>query len=245
MHEHEGHRSRMREKFLKNGPEAFLPHELLEMFLFYAIPRCNTNEISHELIKRFGSLRGVFDADYEDLMSVKGIGENAAFLIKFTPNLLRMYLQDEQNNVEYFDKLSVAREFGVSRFLGCQNENLYVLLLDNQLRKIDCIHLKQGTVNHVAFDLTELYRNCINRNAAAVILYHNHPNGLAVPSRDDVEVTYQIEAKLADISVCLLEHFVVSDFSCMPILYTQNSSFMSVIPRGKIDRNKLEHFYCN
>lgn len=242
---HEGHRQRMRDKFKMQGGEGFLPHELLEMILFYAIPRCNTNEMAHMLIDRFGSFRGVLEADVSELMEVKGIGENAATLLKLFPVALRLYFQEPQSKVQRFDKLSVAREFGVAQFVGNVNEDLYALLLDNQLRKIDCIHLCRGTTNHVGFDLTELYRQCLTRRVSAVILYHNHPRGLSVPSREDVEITYQIQGKLSDVNICLLEHFVISDFFCTPILCAQSGVVTPAIPRGGLDRKALEHFYCH
>ncbi len=242
---HEGHRQRMREKFLKQGEDAFLPHEFLEMVLFYAIPRCNTNEIAHELMGRFGSFCGVLDAEFEELKEVKGIGENAAILIKMLVAANKLYFQEPQDKVQRFDKLSVARDFGVSRFVGTATEDIYALLLDNQLRKIDCIRLSCGTVNHVAFDLAELYRNCLLRKVSAVILYHNHPHGLAVPSREDVEVTYQIQGKLSDVNICLLEHFVIAELSCYPILCGKNGVSSPAIPRGGIDRKTLDRFYCN
>ena len=242
---HEGHRQRMREKFLKQGGGAFLPHEFLEMLLFYAIPRCNTNEIAHELIDKFGSFGGVVDAEIDELKQVKGIGDNAAILIKCLAEVNRLYFQEPQDKVQRFDKLSVARDFGISRFVGSTNEDLYALLLDNQLRKIDCICLERGTVNHVAFDLAELYRSCLLRKVSAVILYHNHPHGISAPSCDDVEITYQIQGKLSDINICLLEHFIVTDLTTRPILCSQNNLSVPAIPRGGIDRKMLKRFYCN
>ncbi len=242
---HEGHRSRMREKFLKNGGESFLPHEILEMLLFFAIPRSNTNPIAHELIQKFGSLSGVGAADYEALKSVDGIGDNAALLIKVIEAYKIACLQDPQRNTVRFDKIAVAREFGMAMLGGYSEERFGALLLDNQLRKIDFVMLKIGTVNHVPFDLAELYRHCLGKSASAVILYHNHPNGIAVPSRDDVNLTYQIESKLADINVCLLEHFVVTLNSCTAILYAQGSTMGNMATRGRVEKTMLEDFYRN
>ncbi len=242
---HEGHRSRMREKYLKNGEDAFLNHELLETILFYAVPRCNTNEIAHELIEKFGSIRGVADADYYALQTIRGIGENAAVLLKLLGTFSRRYFQDASKDTLRFDKLSLAREFGVSMLRGYPSEQFCALLLDNQLRKVDFIPLTKGTVNHVPINLAEFYRHCLERPVSAVVLYHNHPNGLAVPSREDVNLTYQLESKLTDINVYLLEHFVVSDHSCMPILYAQGASFKSSLAGGDIERERLENFYCN
>ena len=240
---HEGHRQRMRDKFLSQGGDAFLPHEFLEMLLFYAIPRCNTNEIAHELIDKFGSFRGVLDAEPDELKDIKGIGNQAANFIKALSEVPRFYFQEPKKGVQRFDKLSAAREFGVSQLIGKAYEDIYALLLDNRLRKLDCICLGRGAVNHVSFDLGMLYRACFFRKAAAVILYHNHPNGHAYPSREDMEVTYQIQGKLSDIDVCLLEHFIISDFSSVPLLSLEGG-YTPSIPRGGIDRKTLDTFYC-
>ena len=242
---HEGHRKRMRDKFLKQGGDAFLTHEILEMVLFYALPRCNTNEIAHALIDKFGSFRGVLDAEMEELTEVKGIGDSAAMLIQLLSVTNRLYFQEPQDKVQRFETLSAAREFGISRFIGMPHEDIYALLLDNQLRKIECIRLGRGAVNHVPFDLTELYRHCLARKASAIILYHNHPRGFTTPSREDVEITYQIQGKLSDINVCLLEHFIISDFSSYPILCGKSGVAVPAIPKGGIDRSTLNRFYCN
>lgn len=241
---HEGHRSRMREKFLKNGGESFLPHEFLEMLLFYAIPRGNTNPIAHKLIEKFGSLSGVIAADYQALKSVDGVGDGAATLIKFVEAFNVACLQDSQRDTVRFDKISVAREFGAAMLGGYSEERFCALLLDNRLRKIDFVTLTRGTVNHVPFDLAELYRACLGKSVSAVILYHNHPSGLSVPSRDDVNLTYQIEAKLADVNLCLLEHFVVGGSSCTPILYATGSSMGNTAARGNVEKATLEDFYA-
>lgn len=242
---HEGHRERIRNRFLKNGEEAFEEHELLETLLFYAIPRCNTNEIAHELIHTFGSLRGVLDADYEQLQSVKGIGANAAFLLHFIPAILRAYIKETHCNVVCFDKMSVAREYGAAMLFGRTKETVCLLTLDHQLRQIDDAYLWEGSVNDIRMNLSEFYRYCLGRRAAAVILYHNHPRGLAVPSREDMEMTYLLEGKLKDVGICLLEHFVVSERACMPILHAQSALSGRAPVSSKIDVRRLEDFYCN
>lgn len=242
---HEGHRQRMREKFLKQGGDAFLPHEFLELLLFYVIPRCNTNEIAHELMNRFGSFRGVVDAEREELAQIKGIGDNASIFMKILSAFPHFYFQEPQEKVWRFDKLSLAREFGITQFVGAPNEEIYALLLDNQLRKIDCVPLGRGAVNHVSFDLAELYRQCLLRKVSGVILYHNHPGGgTTSPSLEDMEITYQIQGKLSDVNICLLEHFIVSDFSAYPILCGGKGVTTPAIPRGDISRKTLERFYC-
>ena len=93
--EHDGHRKRLKARFVKSGLDDFEPHNVLELLLFYSIPRKDTNPIAHKLISRFGSLSGVFDAKPEELMKVDGITENTAVLISMVPQLARKYLKDE------------------------------------------------------------------------------------------------------------------------------------------------------
>lgn len=238
---HEGHRSRMREKYLKGGEEGILDHELLEMLLFYCFPRCNTNEIAHDLIETFGTIEGVVNADPYALQTVRGVGENAALFLNLLGTFYRRCLQCQVKDTMKFNRISVAREFGESMLRGYPNEQVWMLLLDNQLKKIDFVRLTEGTVNHVPFDIGEIFRYCISRQASAVILYHNHPNGLAVPSRDDLALTYQLEAKLAELGVYLLEHFVVSDRSCVPMLSTQGATIRSA--GHKLEKQTIETFY--
>ena len=103
QHPHEGHRQRLKDTFLKTSLDTFQPHNILELLLFYSIPRQDTNEIAHELINHFGSLKNVFDADYEELIRVKGIKENSAVLIKMIPQLAKIYLSNKPEERELFD----------------------------------------------------------------------------------------------------------------------------------------------
>jgi len=241
---HEGHRGRMREKYLKGGEEGLLDHELLEILLFYCIPRSNTNEIAHELLKKFGTLDGVANADYYALQTVHGIGENAALFLNLLGTFNRKCAQSTVRDTKSFHHISVAREFGEAMLRGYPNEQLWALLLDNRLKKIDFVRVNEGTVNHVSFDLEEFYLSCLGRSVSAIILYHNHPKGLAIPSREDLNLTYQIENKLLDVGIHLLEHFVVSDRSCVPMLYTQGAAVRSACG-NKLDKQTLESFYMD
>ena len=99
---HEGHRKRLRENFLKNGLDNFQSHNVLEMLLFYTIPRSDTNETAHRLIDRFGSLSAVLEAPVEELMKVKGVGERTATFLHLIPEITRVYLKDKQENVKNF-----------------------------------------------------------------------------------------------------------------------------------------------
>lgn len=102
---HEGHRERLKNRFLTSSLDNFEPHNILELLLFYSIPRQDTNEIAHALLDRFGSLKGVFDADFSELIKIKGIKENSATLIKLIPQISRAYMFEEINKEKIFDHI--------------------------------------------------------------------------------------------------------------------------------------------
>lgn len=240
---HEGHRKRMLDRIRKNGLDSLQEHEVLEVLLFYTIPRKNTNETAHLLLEKFGTLANVLDAEEVELLKVNGIGPRTATLIKMIPEFLRVYQKSHMLEFPLFDSVSIAQDFGKALFCGETNEKVYAVLLDNKLTKIDCIQLSSGSIGSVSFDLRELYRDCINKHVSAVILYHNHPNGLSVPSRRDLEVTTQVELKLADIGVILLEHFIVGATSCLPLIKNIKSFSRTYVPNNDITETAIEYFY--
>ncbi|MCQ2431801.1 MAG: hypothetical protein MJ175_04270 [Clostridia bacterium] len=189
-HLHEGHRKNMRERFLKSGGFGFQDHELLEMLLFYSIPRVNTNEIAHRLLKEFGSVRGVFDASYDALLTVDGVGASSAQIIRLFGELMGRYIGAEEESrglvvrkpedtVYYLQKL----------FFGIGNERSYLLLLSNTGALTDTVLLAEGNAGSVMFDIQKCVRTAVIRNAGFVLAAHNHPHGKAIPSEDDLIVT--------------------------------------------------------
>ena len=136
---HAGHRQRMKERFLAGGLDGFSDHEVLELILFYAIPRRDVNELSHRLVERFGSFRAVFDADYEDLCKVDGIGENAAILIKLMSESFRKYALSDGKDVMLYDTLQKVGEYAVKLYIGVSVEKLYALLFDNKMMLLDTV----------------------------------------------------------------------------------------------------------
>lgn len=207
---HEGHRQRLKQSFLTGGLEPFSPHNVLELILFYALPRKDTNKIAHELLDRFGSLSAVFDAPVEELTKVDGIGENCAVLIKLFPAVSRTYLMDKQSIPELDDIESVGN-YCVSLFMGEVTEKAYLLCFDSRNRLLNCILLSEGSLSTVNLDKRRLIEAVIRNNTTGVVLTHNHPNGVAAPSSADVDSTRSTARLLREISVKFLDHIIVAD----------------------------------
>ncbi len=207
---HSSHRERMRQRLLEHGAEAMHDHEILEMLLYYAIPRGDTNPIAHRLINDFGSLTGVLEAAPEDLMKVEGVGERSASLIKLIAPVCKRYLKDRS---EHNRPMVKEREYGpfMSRFfVGEKDEAVYVAALDNKRCVLATRCVGRGSVNATAVSARKIVEFAVQTNAAAIILAHNHPNGSALPSRADVKTTSHVRTVLEFLGIELVDHVIVS-----------------------------------
>lgn len=220
---HEGHRQRLKNRFLESGLDSFQPHNILEMLLFYSIPRKDTNDIAHELIEKFGSLSGVFDANIEDLVKVDYITENSATLIKMIPAISRAYLMDKSSHIKQLNNVEIIKEYLLGLFHGEKNEVVYVLFLTNGFDLISHYKLHEGSVNSTAIDVRRIMEYVIKTNASMIILAHNHPNGSVFPSMEDIETTGRLMTMLSPFNVPVVEHFVVNEFDCYPIIHETGS----------------------
>ena len=207
---HDGHRKRLTARFLRQGLEGFAPHEVLELLLFYSIPRQDTNELAHRLIERFGSLSGVLEAPYERLLEVKGVGENTAALLKLMPELTRVYYASRQEGA-YVRSNQDAQALLMPRFLGRNEEMVFALLLDAKGKCLALEAIHQGSVNASEVSVRKIAALAIGANAAGVILAHNHPGGVSTPSREDVLTTQHIQSTLAAMEIQLVDHLVFAD----------------------------------
>lgn len=207
---HDGHRKKLRARFLNAGLEAFADHEALELLLCYAIPRRDTNPIAHALMERYGSLSAVLEAPVEDLQKVEGVGESAAILLRLVPQLhRRARLANARDTV-----LSSTERTGrylLELFAGLNREVLYQLCLDQKGKLLACKRLSEGSASSTEVNIRLLAENAILTAASAVILAHNHPSGIALPSQDDFNTTEQARAALSTVGVALLDHIIVAD----------------------------------
>ena len=205
------HRERVRKRFLQEGLEHFEQHNQLELLLFYAIPQRDTNGIAHDLIQRFGSISRVMDASVEELMTVDGIGERAAVLLKLVPALARSYTLDHLGKVRTFQTDEELKEYLLALYTGCTKERVYLLLFDNRDTLLRTVQIGEGDLTAALFSTREIVQQVLlYSKTTKVILSHNHPVGLALPSHADQTATDEIQRALSSVEVTLYDHIIVS-----------------------------------
>lgn len=207
---HKNHRARIRETVRKTGIENMQEHNILELLLFYSIPRIDTNELAHRLIERFGSLRRVFDASYEQLLEVDGMGESSALLISSIPGITRRYIESGIASKTVLSDPKEVEEYAVKKYYGVSEEIFYMLCLDPSGNLINCVKLGHGSVNTVTVDKRRAMENALINKADIVILAHNHPNGIAAPSKEDISLTEELAKLFSGIGIRLADHIIVA-----------------------------------
>ncbi len=224
---HEGHRNRLKERFLTEGLDSFQQHNILELLLFYAIPRRDTNEIAHLLLERFGSISDVFDAPIRELMKVDGIGEHAAILLKMIPQLACVYMDDKNDVGQIISTSEAAAAFFRTKFIGRINEVVAALFVDNRGKLREYSIISEGTVNAAQLNIRKIIMLCMGNEATSVFIAHNHPKGFALPSRDDIDATARLKSALATINVSLLDHLIFGeDGECVSLAHSMEYSRM-------------------
>ena len=207
-----GHRQRLREKFEKHEQEAFLDYELLELILTYSIPRRDVKPIAKELLNRFHSFPGVMDARPEDLEQVPGLGQNSITLLKLIRSANVRYLARTMESLPLLDSPQLFADYARMRLGDKSNEVTLIFYLNTQNRLIRCDMPGSGSVDSVNIYPSEVARNALLCGAHSVVLCHNHPGGIFLPSRDDDAITFSICKALAPLGIVLLDHVIVSRF---------------------------------
>ena len=223
---HDGHRDRLRERFLTSA-DSFEDHEILELVLFYSIPRRNTNDIAHTLLNRFGSIKGVLDANIDALAEVEDIGHKSALHIKAISKLILKYHISEQKSDGLLKSPATLSTFLKALFIGTQNEISYILLFDNAKKLITCEKIGAGISTEQTVSLREITYKALANNATSIILVHNHPNGQAFPSREDILATNKAKMVLDALGITLMEHFIVAEDKCQPIINVQKADIFN------------------
>ena len=208
---HDGHRQRLRERFQKDGLDNFDEINVLEILLFYIIPRQDTNEVAHRLLDRFGSLENVLDAKLEDLVTVKGISDNAATYLTLIREVSRYYQVRKADLGEPLNTVEAYCDVLVPQFLGRRNEMVYMLCLDAKSKMISCNLVGEGSLNSANVPVRKIIETALAANATMVVLAHNHPGGVAIPSAEDIYSTRHLAQVLGALDILLLDHVVVAD----------------------------------
>lgn len=214
--EHEGHRSRMKERFLATGLEGFSDHEILELLLFYAIPYRDTNPLAHTLIHRFGTWMQVVNADYRDLLEVPGVTPHVASLLTLVGRTASRYYRDitTGNVVQLFDSDMMAA-YLIPWFLSEKEESVVMVSLDNKRKVLNTTRLFRGSVNSAQFNVRLAVQQALRDNATQVVLAHNHPNGFCFPSDADVATTKHLMEVLKPLDIRVVEHLIVAEGDCL------------------------------
>ena len=208
---HEGHRQRMKEQLKTSGMDSLSDVQVLEVLLFYAIPRVDTNPIAHRLMQRFGSLSGVLEAPKDELLRVEGMGEHAAELVGLVAQIERRHLIDRASGRRVLDSTAKCGQYLVPFFHGEKEEVVYLLCLDAKCAVLDCIPVHRGGVNVANISVRKIVKAALDVGATTVVLAHNHPAGVALPSPEDLSTTQIVRSALSAVGVVLADHVIVAD----------------------------------
>ncbi|AMJ40515.1 RadC family protein [Anaerotignum propionicum] len=208
---HSGHRERMRQRFLQEGGEGFHDHELLEMLLYYAVPRGDTNPLAHKMVKEFGSLPTLMEAESMDISRLCGVGINTAILISLQKEISKRCIQARWRDRPTLNSLGLAIEYCKSLMAYKNREFFYAVCLDNKRRVINTVQIAEGTVNSAAIHPRVVMEAALKLQASAVIFTHNHPGGNCKPTFDDIETTAKLAKLLFAIEVQLIDHIIIAD----------------------------------
>ena len=211
-----GHRQRLRERFCRAGLNGLQDYEAVELLLSYAIPRRDVKPLAKDLLRDFGSLEGLMDAPMHKLIDEHGMGVNSALLIRLIREMCSCYLEQRARKADVLNSFERVEEFVRMKLGGCQNETLMTIFLNSHNRIID-YELTPGTVNHASVYVRELAKRAVLANATGVILAHNHPSGVCLPSHEDIKLTGSIRNALATFGVKLFCHMVVTPSECRRI----------------------------
>ena len=200
----------MKKRFLTHGLDNFDDHNVLELLLFYAIPRKDVNPLAHELLDRFETLSGVFEASVEELKKVNGMGESTAIFLKLIPAASRRHMISRVSESVILDSTTKAGEYLVPFFMYERDEVVLMICLDAKRKLLCCKEMGRGSVNAAEVRIRRIVEMALSQNATSVILSHNHTSGIAVPSMEDTITTMKIKSALEIVGVELCDHIVVA-----------------------------------
>lgn len=206
-----GHRQRLRNRFLERGLGGFTDAEVLELLLTFGTPRSDCKEPAREALNHFGSLSAVLEASDEQLKKIKGIGPKNGFAIRFIQSVARRYLRERLKGKRYLQSSSEVREFLIHSMRGLKKEVFTVIYLDSSHGIIDSEIVAEGSININTIYPREIIKQALEKNAAALVVAHNHPSGSLSPSSLDKSLTRNLSIVCSSMQIRLLDHFIIGD----------------------------------
>jgi len=224
----EGHRRRLREKFLKAGINAFLDYEIVELLLTLGTPRKDCKEQAKKALKEFKTLRGVLEADNLDLQRIKGIGSHNVFGIRLVQEVSRRFLKDRMMSRPYCRSSREVFDYLYHSLRDLKKEKFKVLFLDAKNQIIEERTLFEGTVDSSAVYPREIMKEALRYDASSLIFVHNHPSGDPEPSLCDREITRELVFAARVMELKVLDHIIIG-----------NNCFFSFVDHGMIEDYEL------
>ena len=208
---HKDHRQRLKQRFQREGLDNFDDLYILELLLFYCVPRRDTNEIAHNLLEQFGSLPRVMEAGQEEVKKVTGVGEGVATFFSLLQQLYRVWEIRRHDDISIINSHEDIKKLMLARMDRQRNETVYLLCMDAK-RKVLCLEkVGEGSVNSANVPIRRIVEVALAANATTVVLGHNHPGGLAFPSPEDINTTNYVAKALWAVEIDLADHIIVSD----------------------------------
>ena len=226
---HEGHRKRLKSRFLKSGLTDFEDHNVLELLLFYAVPYKDTNELAHRLLSHFGSMERVFEADFDELCKVDGVGENIATLIKLVPDISKYYLDLKFQERDSFKSVEDIAEFLQHKYLFDTREVFSLLCLDSNGGYLGFEKMSSGTANITEVSIIKAIEAAVRNHASCVVLAHNHPGGTLTPSTDDIATTRRLCDAFSTVNIQVKDHIIVTKDSFLSLI--NSKQYNSLFPK--------------
>lgn len=221
-HIHAGHRQRLKERFLQEGLDHFSQVNALELLLFYCVPRKDTNPLAHKLLEHFGKLHNVLEASYDELLKVEGVNKNIATYLTMVHATGRYYIKNRALENVILTTIDQCGDYLLPHFHGLQNETVFLLCLDAKCKVLACKKVGEGSVNSASISIRKIVEIALGSNAVSVVLAHNHPSGLAIPSVEDIQTTRRLGRALNAVEILLADHIVVAE-----------DEFVSIVQSGK------------
>lgn len=219
---HDGHRKRLKDRFVKEGLDNFNDLYVLELLLFYCVARKDTNLIAHRLLDKFKTLSGVLDATPQELQSVEDVGPGIVTFLSLIKSIWRRYEIQHASGHVPLRTIEQCGRYIRPNFIGRSHELVFLLCMDAKCKALCCRMVGEGSVNSASISTRKIVETALSCNASSVILAHNHPSGLALPSAEDIQTTKRMAVALAAVDVVLADHLIFAD-----------GEFVSLVQSGK------------
>lgn len=211
MSEHDHHRQRVYNRFLAEGLSGFEEHNAMEFLLFLARARGDTNSLAHSLVNHFGSLSKVLDAPIEELEKMPEVGHATAVVLKFIPQMCAYYLENKTQKNVALSSVQAVSDFLMPKFFAKTEEEFYLVCLDARRKMLRTTCISKGTGNATSVSVARIVAEVTKCNATGVVLAHNHPRGITLPSGNDIAVTREILKALRMIGVEVVDHLIFAE----------------------------------